>query len=1061
MTSATANSSLFKNLQQLSERFPVLGEKLCKIRPGIIQTATTDDGGFCYVKELENGKYQPLSDTAPIQKTRDAITAMEERLSNALAPVVVVGLNPGYILDNIYKHVKENCYDKFMARRIYVIINSIECLYGWLKLSDREEILTNPAIELYWHEDVKEIAQHCEEDYTHSHLFVPVSTLPEQEVMQIIDPLAQIFLKRQKEEESLYQENSSYYEQQSDDELDEILAGKAKRKPRMLIPSHASSTVVQYSVRDTKVMFEKEGWDVKIIHMKTDLSRWRVLREINEFKPDVYMLVNHLRTQEESYYPPDMMFITWVQDTISYINNTENAKLWNEHIESKAKRRDRIIGYVGQIREYGYSEDRLEECPMIVNQDIFKPRELTPEEIEKYSCDVCFASNRSKETSLIVKEDLTPKLEKFDFTEVLLMQIHDHLWAWYRAEETCTSYKELEDTICEISEVAEIFNSLEDKNDHDFVIQRLFWELNDVIYRHVVLEWIDEIGDIKLHLYGRGWESHPRFSKYAKGILEHGEELTIAYRAAKKCIHLNSMEGDHQRLNEILSGGAQIITRLSKTAPQLTQELIDFVEGNSTEPDYKTLSMIYSQVKNYPTKPNAQIWKALKSYIDTCKQKENLKSFSFQKRKNLREQITNRRFSAQSSLAKESKILDIFRRTYQVTKLDEVIASIKNLITTNKKDSATPNKWASILSLIHFHHISINKKEEHIQLLRDINPENLEESSRTFYSNLILQYTPHEKLIDFIATLPENIISQKDFHIRIGSTMRTNFISGWQNYWLKDLLTGNFSLTAALPCLPFLNFATINQVQTITQSLITKLNNEGESILNNLKTLLFIKHWNIKVKKSLLLQQAEDLYSNNSKLIEKLPPEELMQWAHFLDLFGISKKALEILTLPNIPTNNHSNLLKPIIYQNNFLFEGAYEVLFSSKVNNFQKLQLAFIEILHLGSKKTPIPKELFKNDMFKAFKAVIYSERGEHSNALETLPSCKRSPLLKLWEAIVLSRATSYSIPKEYCNIGYINKVYLKSHGFSYESTPFLKRYLQKRLSSPEKPINELFENP
>ena len=260
-------------------------------------------------------------------------------------------------------------------------------------------------------------------------------------------------------------------------------------------------------------MFRKEGWEVEIMHMKTDISKWRINKTINHLKPDIYLQVNHLRTEFLGYYPDDMMFITWVQDTVSFINNSENAQEWNEQVEKKNKRRDLIIGYVGQIKKYGYLEDRLEECPMIVNTDIFKPRELTPKEIEKYGCDVCFASNRSKETHLVVKEDLLPKLEKYGFTEELLMKINDHLWKHYREARTCTSYDELEDKIIELSEICSLMEKLITRDDHDFVIQRIFWELNDIIYRHVVLEWIDEMEGIKLNLYGRGWEDHPKFAK--------------------------------------------------------------------------------------------------------------------------------------------------------------------------------------------------------------------------------------------------------------------------------------------------------------------------------------------------------------------------------------------------------------------------------------------------------------------------------------------------------------------------------------------------------------------
>ena len=638
---------LFDNLRNFSLRFPELGERLSKQRPGTIQAAATKDGGYCYVKQAGD-KWQTLSEAEnPQLKAQQAINSMQDRLGSGYAPIVVIGLNPGYILDSIYHFVKKSYYDKHIPRRIYVVVNSIECLYGWLKQTDRSEIIAQDAIEFYWHQDVNKITKLCEEDYTRSHLFVPISSLPEQQSMSLIAPLAEIFLKRQAEEEELFISNNTYYDAMIDEDLDKVLSGEGQRKPRLLVPSHGSSTVVQYSVRDTKVAFEEAGWEVQIIHMKTDLSRWRIQKTIDEFKPDVYMMVNHLRTQEGKYYPENLMFITWIQDTLASINNTKAAEKWNEHVNNKANRRDLIIGYVGQIKQYGYREDRLEECPMIVNSNIFKPRELTEEELEKYSCDVCFASNRSTPTDVVAR-NLAGTLGKYGFDEDVMMQIHDHLCEWYRAENTCTNYQNLKNKISEISVVDKIFKQINHIDDIKFIIERIFWELNDIIYRHVVLEWLDELGNIKLHLYGRGWDKHPRFSKYAKGVISHGENLTKAYSASNYCLHLNSKEGDHQRINEIngcsstvLSRQAAKITKHTLNLPKETVEkLNEFLfknkEVNFTETEKENIiyclcilsqkiniqllnSRLIEELKNYQSDKKMVSFLSKKSLIEKFK----------------------------------------------------------------------------------------------------------------------------------------------------------------------------------------------------------------------------------------------------------------------------------------------------------------------------------------------------------------------------------------------------------------------------------------------------------
>lgn len=203
---------------------------------------------------------------------------------------------------------------------------------------------------------------------------------------------------------------------------------------------------------------------------------------------------------------------------------------------------------------------------MIVNTDIFHPRELTEEQKQKYGCDVMFASNRGKPTEEIIEEDLLPFLAPYGFTRELLFEIHDKLWEEYRAEKTFTNYNDLLPFLMTNQDFAAAYSSLSN-DDQNNVLQRIFWKLNDTIYRYVVLEWLDDYAqshpDFKLHLHGNEWRRHPRFSKYDRGPLPHGEMLDSAYNSAKYCLHLNALESQHQRLNEILNSGSTPLTRLT------------------------------------------------------------------------------------------------------------------------------------------------------------------------------------------------------------------------------------------------------------------------------------------------------------------------------------------------------------------------------------------------------------------------------------------------------------------------------------------------------------------
>lgn len=256
---------------------------------------------------------------------------MEKRLYSGLSPAVVVGLAPGYVLETVFKHFESHLRNNEPFRNIYVIVDSLPCLSGWLKAADRSAILSRQEILFIWWEDVQEIVTLCEQDEQRSHLFIPVSELPEQIVNKLISPLAELYIHREREKEEMLKANDQYYDAITDEQLAETIRGKAGRKPRLLMPTHTSSTVVQYSVRDTCAAFEKLGWETRILKMDLDLPPWRMAKTIHDFKPDVLIFINHLRNEDkEKLYPDNLMFITWVQDTVPLINRRDTAKQWTE-----------------------------------------------------------------------------------------------------------------------------------------------------------------------------------------------------------------------------------------------------------------------------------------------------------------------------------------------------------------------------------------------------------------------------------------------------------------------------------------------------------------------------------------------------------------------------------------------------------------------------------------------------------------------------------------------------------------------------------------------------------
>ena len=555
-----------KNLKVLKERFPEVVDFAISIKGTKFGVLKAQDGGLVYAVKRPDGQWQPQSNPInPKECAQRSVDMMSERLNGGMCPAVVVGISPGYVLDTVYRIFSEKADAYHPFRHIYVLVNSPLCLCAWLALADREKLLRQPEVEFLLASKTGDIAALCERDLSRSHHFIPVSELPPLLVDKIIEPLSRLYLKREAEAESWHKENEAYYSSIADGELAKVIQGKAGRKPRLMMPTHTSSTVIQFSARDTCELFEARGWETKAVKIERDLPPWHLIKAIRDFKPDLFIFIDHLRTEDAGarLYPKDMLFATWVQDSLPSINSKKAAEEWNRATEGR--NRDFLIGYVDQLDPYDYRKASLIPMPMVVNARIFHPVELSEEDKAKYECDVCFASNRGETTESVVENILLPALSAHGFTLEILKEVHDALWISYREGGSFTSYATLQERLLKIGSFGEVFEAL-DEESRDYVIQRTFWLLNDLIYRHVILEWLDDYAQahpgFKLNLYGRDWAKHPRFGKYAAGVLEHGPELNKAFNAAKHCLHLNALEGAHQRQLEICSSGGRLLTRV-------------------------------------------------------------------------------------------------------------------------------------------------------------------------------------------------------------------------------------------------------------------------------------------------------------------------------------------------------------------------------------------------------------------------------------------------------------------------------------------------------------------
>ena len=84
----------------------------------------------------------------------------------------------------------------------------------------------------------------------------------------------------------------------------------------------------------------------------------------------------------------------------------------------------------------------------------------------------------------------------------------------------------------------------------------MYMWLNQRLFRQCLVDWIIDAGFTNIKLWGNGWQSEPRYAKYAMGPAENGETLSKIYQASKVVVGNNIMTTAAARAWESMLSGA-------------------------------------------------------------------------------------------------------------------------------------------------------------------------------------------------------------------------------------------------------------------------------------------------------------------------------------------------------------------------------------------------------------------------------------------------------------------------------------------------------------------------
>lgn len=338
-----------------------------------------------------------------------------------------------------------------------------------------------------------------------------------------------------------------YYEEHDAD----IVRNIKEKKPRILFITSRFTTVLQYHIRDCKKAAEKMGLNTELLIEKDRLSTgWTnlcIMRKIAEFLPDIIFIIDHFRFEHSFLSGLDnLIWVTWIQDHMPHIIDKETP--------SKLLKRDFIMNHFttwNVIKGIGYPASRTMDAPVVANEALYKPYQLSETEKEAYGADICMVCHASDAEECIEELLRTFKDEEL---RILVRQILEDYCNLVKTEEFILYTKE--DMYCFMNEyIKQLFNIQLPKHIISYLAENTYIDLNQRAYREAIANWLIEAGYHNIKLWGNGWLKNPQYQPYAMGGAQNGEVLSKILQSTKIVLGNNfNATGAARAWESMLSG---------------------------------------------------------------------------------------------------------------------------------------------------------------------------------------------------------------------------------------------------------------------------------------------------------------------------------------------------------------------------------------------------------------------------------------------------------------------------------------------------------------------------
>ena len=551
-----ANLAALRGRGGLYGVFAVELERTWKEYGGRITLHRASDGNLLARTRATDGRRIWVPAALDFANQSEALQGQEAWKGTVLAPFLVEGVGMGWLLPRLHAATQRTYLAYSPA--IFVVEPNLRALAVALRLHDWTEVLADERVYVFggphgweqWRELMGRDNMLATPPAAMTLMAWPGS--PPGRGEQVRQEVAG---ERERKEKEVIEVVTSTYGPRDLAWWSRRYAAGAGDPLRVLVVTSRFTTFLQHSARDLQAAFERAGWRTRLLiepHDHALLSRKTYMEAFAEYRPDLAIIIDHHRQEYADRFPRNVPYVCWVQDDL--------PPLFEATVGPRMHEFDFTIGYglARCVLRGGYPRSRFMPCRMAVDMAKFAPRPGEGPD-ESLRCDVAFVSNHSEPPEALHDRlraksghpQLAALMDAF-YEQTRPLMTSPRFNAGFNLDEL---WRQVE---------AETGLSLPAGPVRDRLMSIYIRPLADRTIRHATLTWIADWAEATgrtLHLYGRGWEQHGRFKRYAHGEAAHGEHMARIARNAAINLHAGSSLALHQRVLETLAAGGFVMVR--------------------------------------------------------------------------------------------------------------------------------------------------------------------------------------------------------------------------------------------------------------------------------------------------------------------------------------------------------------------------------------------------------------------------------------------------------------------------------------------------------------------